>query len=119
MPGKLSGRYYTYAVDVVADGAGLVRNLVTDPYSVSLTTDSKRSYIADLDAPALKPAGWDAQRAPDTVKAQADMSVYELHVRDFSRDDTSVPEKKRGKYTAFGETNSNGMRHLKALAKPA
>jgi pullulanase len=114
---NLSGRYYTYAVDVIADGAGLVRNLVTDPYSVSLTTDSKRSYIADLDAPALKPKGWDAHRAPATVKAQADMSVYELHVRDFSRDDPSVPEKKRGKYTAFGETNSNGMRHLKALAK--
>jgi pullulanase len=31
---------------VPVDGAGLVRNLVTDPYSVSLTTDSKRSYIA-------------------------------------------------------------------------
>ena len=113
----LSGRYYTYAVDVIADGAGLVRNRVTDPYSVSLTTDSKRSYIADLDSPSLKPKGWDAHSAPATVKAQADMSVYELHVRDFSRDDTSVPEKKRGKYTAFGETNSNGMRHLKALAK--
>ena len=117
VPGELSGRYYTYAVDVVADGAGLVRNLVTDPYSVSLSTDSKRSYIADLDSPRLKPQGWDAHRAPATVKAQADMSVYELHVRDFSRDDTSVPAKKRGKYTAFGETNSNGMRHLKALAK--
>jgi len=117
VPDKLSGRYYTYAVDVVADGAGLVRNRVTDPYSVSLTTDSKRSYIADLDAPALKPTGWDAHRAPATVKAQADMSVYELHVRDFSRDDASVAEKKRGKYTAFGETNSNGMRHLKALAQ--
>jgi pullulanase/glycogen debranching enzyme len=113
----LSGRYYKYAVDVVADGAGLVRNLVTDPYSVSLTTDSTRSYIADLDAPALKPKGWDRHRAPDTVKAQTDMSVYELHVRDFSRDDPSVPPTKRGKYTAFGETNSNGMRHLQALAK--
>jgi pullulanase/glycogen debranching enzyme len=113
----LSGRYYKYAVDVVADGAGLVRNLVTDPYSVSLTTDSTRSYIADLDAPALKPKGWDTHRAPDTVKAQTDMSVYELHVRDFSRDDPSVPPAKRGKYAAFGETNSNGMRHLQALAK--
>jgi 1,4-alpha-glucan branching enzyme len=41
------GQYYQYLVDVVAPGAGLVRNLVTDPYSVSLTTDSKRSYIAD------------------------------------------------------------------------
>ncbi|QOL51578.1 alpha-1,6-glucosidase domain-containing protein [Massilia litorea] len=115
--GDLSGRYYKYAVDVVADGSGLVRNLVTDPYSVSLTTDSKRSYIADLDAARLKPQGWDMHRAPDTVRASADMSVYELHVRDFSRDDTSVPVNKRGKYTAFGETHSNGMRHLQALAK--
>jgi pullulanase len=67
--GDLSGRYYKYAVDVVADGSGLVRNLVTDPYSVSLTTDSKRSYIADLDSAKLKPQGWDMHRAPDTVRA--------------------------------------------------
>ncbi len=116
VPANLSGSYYKYAVDVVADGAGLVRNFVTDPYSVSLSTDSKRSYIADLDAAALKPTGWDAHRAPDTVKAQADMTVYELHVRDFSRDDPSVPLKKRGKYSAFGEAGSHGMRHLKMLA---
>lgn len=113
----LSGSYYRYAVDVAVNGMGLVRNLVTDPYSVSLTTDSKRSYVADLDAPALKPKGWDATRAPNTVKAQTDMVIYELHVRDFSINDPSVPALKRGKYTAFGEANSNGMRHLKALAK--
>lgn len=115
--GDLSGRYYKYAVDVVADGSGLVRNLVTDPYSASLTTDSTRSYIADLDSARLKPPGWDAHRAPGTVKANADMTVYELHVRDFSRDDPGVPANKRGKYTAFGEGNSNGMRHLRALAQ--
>ncbi|WP_292039050.1 alpha-1,6-glucosidase domain-containing protein [Massilia sp. UBA6681] len=113
----LSGSYYRYAVDVAVDGMGLVRNLVTDPYSVSLTTDSKRSYIADLGAANLKPKGWDATRAPNTVKAQTDMVIYELHVRDFSINDPSVPVEKRGKYTAFGEANSNGMRHLKALAK--
>ncbi|NNG22819.1 alpha-1,6-glucosidase domain-containing protein [Telluria aromaticivorans] len=113
----LSGSYYKYAVDVAVDGMGLVRNLVTDPYSVSLTTDSKRSYIADLDAPKLKPKGWDATRPPNTVKAQTDMVIYELHVRDFSLNDPSVPANKRGKYAAFGEAGSNGMRHLKALAK--
>ena len=113
----LSGSYYRYAVDVAVDGMGLVRNLVTDPYSVSLTTDSKRSYVADLDAANLKPKGWDATRAPATVKAQTDMVIYELHVRDFSINDPSVPVEKRGKYTAFGEAESNGMRHLKALAK--
>jgi len=113
----LSGSYYKYAVDVVVDGMGVVRNLVTDPYSVSLTTDSRRSYIADLNSPRLKPKGWDKTRPPSTVKAQTDMVIYELHVRDFSINDPSVPEAKRGKYTAFGETQSNGMKHLTALAK--
>ncbi|WP_020651703.1 alpha-1,6-glucosidase domain-containing protein [Massilia niastensis] len=117
LPRDLSGSYYKYAVDVVVDGAGLVRNLVTDPYSVSLTTDSKRSYVADLDSPKLKPKGWDRTRPPNTVRAQTDMVIYELHVRDFSINDPSVPEAKRGKYAAFGETRSNGMKHLAALAR--
>ena len=84
LPRDLSGTYYKYAVDIVVPGAGLVRNLVTDPYSVSLNADSKRSYIADLDAPNLKPRGWDETRPPATVQAQTDMVIYELHVRDFS-----------------------------------
>jgi pullulanase/glycogen debranching enzyme len=123
--GDLSGKYYKYAVDVPVDGAaaagtntsGIVRNLVTDPYSISLSTDSKRSYIARLDAPRLKPAGWDAAPSPQTVKSPTDMVVYELHVRDFSINDASVPERLRGKYAAFTRTASNGMRHLAALAR--
>ncbi|TXF98099.1 alpha-1,6-glucosidase domain-containing protein [Massilia arenae] len=117
LPRDLSGTYYKYAVDVAVPGAGLVRNLVTDPYSVSLNADSKRSYIADLDAPNLKPRGWDDTRPPATVQAQTDMVIYELHVRDFSLIDATVPAPKRGKYTAFSEMNSNGMKHLRALAK--
>jgi pullulanase len=117
VPGDLSGKYYKYAVDVAVDGMGIVRNLVTDPYSISLTSDSKRSYIARLDSPKLKPAGWDAASAPQTVKSPTDMVVYELHVRDFSINDSSVPERLRGKYAAFMRPQSNGMRHLAALAK--
>ena len=112
----MSGKYYKFAVDVVVDGMGVVRNLVTDPYSVSLTTDSKRSYIADLSAPALKPEGWDSHKTPATVKAQTDMAIYELHVRDFSINDDTVSAANRGKYAAFGEFKSNGMKHLAALA---
>jgi pullulanase/glycogen debranching enzyme len=117
LPGDLSGKYYRYVVDVPVDGAGIVRNLVTDPYSVSLSADSKRSYIARLDAPRLKPAGWDDARSPQTVKNQTDMVVYELHVRDFSINDASVPDAHRGKYLAFTDSASNGMKHLAALAK--
>ena len=115
--GDLAGKYYRYLVDMIADGTGLVRNGVTDPYSVSLTTDSTRSYIADLASPRLKPSGWDASRPPARVQAPTDMVVYELHVRDFSINDPTVPPAKRGKYAAFGERRSNGMRHLEALSK--
>jgi pullulanase/glycogen debranching enzyme len=114
--GDLSGKYYKYAVDVFVRGTGVVRNYVTDPYSVSLTTDSKRSYIADLNAANLKPAGWDADTPPATVTAATDMSIYELHVRDFSANDATVSAANRGKYLAFTEAGSNGMKHLKALA---
>ena len=113
---NLAGKYYRFVVEVFVRGVGVVRNLVTDPYSVSLTTDSKRSYIADLASPALKPAGWDASTAPPKVAAQTDMSIYELHVRDFSANDASTTEGNRGKYLAFTETGSNGMKHMKALA---
>ncbi|CAN7700393.1 DUF3372 domain-containing protein [Pseudoduganella sp. LjRoot289] len=115
--GDLSGKYYKYVVDVIAPGKGLVRNLVTDPYSISLTTDSLRSYIADLDSARLKPAGWDETPVPDRVAAQTDMSVYELHVRDFSINDNTVSIANRGKYTAFTESGSNGMKHLAALSR--
>jgi len=112
-----SGKYYKYVVDVIAPKAGLVRNVVTDPYSVSLSTDSARSYIADLADPRLAPAGWKNDTTPATVKSPQDMSIYELHVRDFSINDPSVSRPNRGKYTAFRETGSNGMKHLSALAR--
>src|SRR5690606_33837879 len=59
LPEDLRGSYYTWLVDVHVPGTGLVRNRVSDPYSVSLGTDSHRSYVADLDDAALKPDGWD------------------------------------------------------------
>jgi pullulanase/glycogen debranching enzyme len=116
LPADLRGRYYTYVVDVTVPGVGLVRNRVTDPYSISLSTDSRRSYIGRLDDPALRPAGWASTPSPPAVRT-SDMVVYELHVRDFSANDASVPPAHRGKYLAFTDGDSNGMRHLRALAQ--
>ncbi len=114
---QANGAYYQYLVDVMTPTAGIVRNLVTDPYSISLTTDSKRSYVANLNAAKLKPAGWDRTPSPKKVAAPTDMTVYELHVRDFSINDSTVSAANRGKYTAFTETGSNGMKHLAALSR--
>ena len=115
VPRDLSGGYYAYLVDVFVPGTGLVRNRVTDPYSISLGADSRRSWIGSLDAASTKPPGWGGAPRPDALASATDMAIYELHVRDFSRDDASVPEADRGKYSAFAHTGSAGMRHLRAL----
>jgi pullulanase/glycogen debranching enzyme len=116
LAGHRSGSYYTYLVDVHVDGAGVVRNRVTDPYAISLTTDSRRAYVADLDSPRLLPAGWRDPPPPTRVQARTDAVIYELHVRDFSSGDMTVRPQYRGKYLAFTERDTDGMRHLHALA---
>ncbi|MBQ5946946.1 pullulanase-type alpha-1,6-glucosidase [Massilia sp. ST3] len=110
--------WYTYTVKVLSRWANntVVTNTVTDPYSVSLNANGRRSFVADLDSRALKPAGWDDQRSP-RLEHPADISLYELHVRDFSAGDETVPSAHRGKYLAFADRDSNGMRHLKSLQK--
>jgi len=110
--------YYTYTVKVLsrwADNA-VVTNNVTDPYSVSVSANSARSFVANLDSPALKPAGWDTHAIP-RLDAPTDIALYELHIRDFSIMDNTVPAAHRGKYLAFADGESNGMRHLKSLAR--
>ncbi|WP_233263109.1 alpha-1,6-glucosidase domain-containing protein [Cognatiluteimonas profundi] len=117
MPVDLRGRYYTYLVTVFVPGVGMVRNRVTDPYSTSLTTDSRRSAVADLDDPALQPPGWTQASRPAAPASMTDMVIYELHVRDFSASDPGVPAAHRGKYLAFTDAGSRGMQHLRALAQ--
>ena len=44
------------------------------------------------------------------------MIIYEMHVRDFSVNDATVPSEYQGTFMAFAEKESNGMLHLSALA---
>jgi pullulanase/glycogen debranching enzyme len=115
LPQDLTGRYYTFLVDVHVDGVGVVRNRVTDPYAISLTTDSRRGYIADLNSPHLRPAGWNTAAA-QRVNPPTDTVIYELHVRDFSANDATVPPALRGKYLAFTLDDTHGSRQLRSLA---
>ncbi len=109
-------QYYLFEVTVYAPTTLAIEvNEVTDPYSVSLSNNSQRSQIVDLNDPALMPAGWlDYERL--TVTEPEDIVIYELHVRDFSIFDETVPEAWRGTYMAFTVTDSNGMTHLGNLA---
>jgi pullulanase-type alpha-1,6-glucosidase len=111
------GKYYLHEVRVYVPAVGeLVTNLVTDPYSFSLSTNGLRSQIVDLRDSVLKPQGWDELLKPP-LAAPEDSVIYELHVRDFSIRDQSVPEALRGTFKAFTVAESNGMRHLTGLAR--
>ena len=117
LPGRLTGQVYRYLVDVWVPGTGLVRQRVTDPYAVSLGTDGRHTWIGSLDDPATQPPGWATARRPAPRTGTAGLAIYELHVRDFSIGDASVPPALRGKYGAFTQAGSQGMRHLRALAQ--
>ncbi|WIX98320.1 pullulanase-type alpha-1,6-glucosidase [Amycolatopsis mongoliensis] len=110
------GCYYTYLVTVYAPSIrAVVTNEVTDPYSLSLSADSVRSQLVDLADPALMPPGWATLGKPPVVRPDQ-ASIYELHVRDFSACDATVPPPLRGTYSAFTVPDSAGMRALRELA---
>jgi pullulanase-type alpha-1,6-glucosidase len=111
-----TGKYYLYEVEVYVRSTGKVeKNRVTDPYAISLSMNSTRSQIVDLNDPKLMPEGWKTLQKPGYT-APEDIVLYELHVRDFSISDTTVPEAARGTFKAFTVAESNGMKHLKGLA---
>ena len=91
-------------------------NIVTDPYSTALTTDSTRSVAVDLADPRLSPKQWAETPAP-AVRNDSARSIYELHLRDFSAADETVPPELRGTYRAFTVAGSAGVRHLAELTQ--
>ncbi len=106
------GKYYLYDVEVfVRQEGAVVHNLVSDPYSLSLSQNSAASQIVDLADPALMPEGWQTLEKP-ALAAFTDIVLYELHLRDFSARDESVPAEQRGTYLAFTHPESAGMQHL-------
>jgi pullulanase-type alpha-1,6-glucosidase len=108
---------YLWAVDVFVPAVNaVVTNRVTDPYSIALTVNSGRSVLVDLDDPALSPSLWTDTPIPAALRTQSAQTIYELHVRDFSIADPTVPAELRGTYEAFTQSDSLGMRHLKELA---
>ena len=110
------GRAYVYEVKVYAPSTQKVEtNMVSDPYATFLTRDSRRGVLNDLSEAAQKPAGWDTLKKP-ALNSVSELNFYELHLRDFSAIDVTVPAAQRGTYLAFTQQGSAGMKHLKILA---
>ena len=110
------GARYRYAVTVFApQRRRVVLNEVTDPYSTALTVNSTHSVLVDFADPALAPAPWLAAPSP-RLASPVDQVIYELHLRDFSISDRTVPEELRGSFLA-PTVDSAGMAHLRRLAE--
>ncbi|MGZ3652701.1 MAG: pullulanase-type alpha-1,6-glucosidase [Bdellovibrionota bacterium] len=110
------GRNYLYEVDVFSPVTGKRENFrVTDPYSVGLAVDSASSVLLDLRDSRWKPPGWDLASRPP-LASRNDSVLYELHVRDFSAHDFTVPPGLRGTYRAFTLEGTDGDRELRDLA---
>jgi pullulanase len=110
-----ANKYYLYDLHVyVPSQRAIVENIVTDPYSVDLALNGVKTRITDLNDPNTQPPGWEESGSPSLASVN-DLSIYELHIRDFSANDMTVPSSHRGTYLAFADNGSNGMKHLKAL----
>ncbi len=100
IPGDQNGVYYTYAFTHGGNTAETI-----DIYARSCGANGKRGMILDLRA--TDPDGWENDekvKLPDYT----DAVIYELHVRDFSSDE-SGKFTLRGKFGAFCEKAVNGF----------
>ncbi|MBD5525647.1 MAG: type I pullulanase [Lachnospiraceae bacterium] len=104
--GDLNGTYYTYVA--VQDGESVE---ACDPYARTTGVNGDRAMVIDLDS--TDPAGWANDSGPNQGMSYNDSVIYELHVRDFSIDESSgISANHKGKFlglTETGTTNETGQ----------
>lgn len=113
---QFKAAYYQYKLTLYQPSTQRIETVITtDPYSLSLSTNSEYSQVTDLNRPSTQPKGWLQQQRP-SVENVEDNIFYEVHIRDFSANDPQLSNPNyRGKYKAFSEKNSAGIKHLKEL----
>ncbi|QCE07791.1 pullulanase [Vigna unguiculata] len=110
--------YYVYEVCVYHHSTLRVEKCyANDPYARGVSSDGRRTFLLNLDSDELKPEGWDhLANGKPTIHCFTDISLYEMHIRDFSATDLSVQPAFRGGYLAFTLQDSAGVLHLKRLS---
>lgn len=130
---KTGYRYYNY---IVTNTAG--NNMeVTDPYAHAVGVNGLRGYIYDPASEEANPSEWNSVpsvwngKSGYDIANPNDLSIYEIHVRDLTMDETWVSNQgnARGTYNAFVESGttyseefkgtnyevSTGFDHIKSL----
>ena len=128
----LKGKYYTYSL---THSSGTVETI--DPYAKASGINGVRGYVYDKTSADANPEGWDT--VPSVwngvtgydIKSPQDLSIYEVHIRDLTMDDTWVSHKgnAHGTYGAFaekgttysqdGKTVKTGFDHIEELGVKA
>ena len=102
--GDLDGYYFNYQVDNT-----LGTNVVMDPYATSAGANGLRGLIYDKNGAKVTPDGWndldlvwDGKTGYDIATPQ-ELTVYEVHIQDFTGDSSWNGTEKPGTYKAFVE----------------
>lgn len=127
MQGDIAGKFYTYAVDNTSGSAEVV-----DPYATACGVNGLRGYV--YDKATTNPEGWDelplvwdGEEGYD-IKTPQELTIYEVHVQDFTGDESWNGTEKPGTYKAFVEKGthlkddssvSTGYDHLNELGVKA
>lgn len=116
--GNMAGSYYTFTL---THSAGTVETV--DPYVKACGVNGIRGYIYDKDGSDANPSGWDSVPAiwdgqPGyDIKTPQDLSIYEIHIRDLTMDESWVSNKgnTRGTYKAFIEKGTTLTKNNKTV----
>lgn len=99
--GDKNGLIYNYRVTVGGNTEEAV-----DPYARSVTLNGNRGVVLNL--AATNPTGWDTQAKPAFSGKATDAVMYELHVRDATKDASSgVTEANRGKFLGLAQLGTS------------
>ena len=99
--GNQHGLIYNYRVTVGGNTEEAV-----DPYARSVTINGNRGVVIDM--AQTNPTGWDAQAKPAFSGKSTDAVMYELHVRDATKDPSSgVSAANRGKFLGLAELGTS------------
>lgn len=101
----LHGTYYNYSVTNSLGGSEVV-----DPYATACGINGDRGLVLDFSKTNPTdwdsvPQVWDGQPGFD-IKTPNELSVYEVHIRDLTMDETWTGSSKRGTYSAFAESGT-------------
>lgn len=108
--GDLKGKYYNIQVDNT-----LGTNVTMDPYATSAGRCGVRGLVYDKSE--TNPTGWDALplkwdgASGYDITTPQELSIYEVHVQDFTGDESWNGTEKNGTYNAFVESGTHLKEH--------